>query len=48
MYVVMRIGVVGDRPVFVYNTQEGADACVQRMNAGGIFKYYWEAIPVGP
>ena len=47
MYVVMRVSEIGDRPVLVCNTQEGADACVQKMNASGMFKYYWEAVRVG-
>ena len=47
MYVIMRVSEIGDRPVLIYNTQEGADACVQRMNANGIYKYYWEAVRIG-
>ena len=47
MYVVMQDGPFHKRPVFVYYTEEDAEACVQRMNAGSHYEYYWEEVEIG-
>ena len=47
IYVVIQEGPFHKTPICFYLTEEGAEACVQRMNAGSQYKYYWEEIEQG-
>ena len=47
IYVVIQDGPFHKRPICFYYTEEGAEACVQRMNANSHYKYYWEEVEQG-
>lgn len=47
IYVVIQDGPFHKTPICFYYTEEGAEACVQRMNANSHYKYYWEEIEQG-
>ena len=47
MFVVIQDGPFYKCPVFVFHSEEKADAFVERMNAKDHYKYYWEEVPLG-
>ena len=47
IYVVIQDGPFHKTPICFYLTEEGAEACVKRMNANSHYKYYWEEVEQG-
>ena len=47
MFVVIQDGPFHKRPVFIFHSEENADAFVERMNMKSHYKYYWEEVPLG-
>ena len=47
MFVVIQDGPFHKRPVFIFHSEEKADAFVEKMNMKGHYEYYWEEVPLG-
>ena len=48
IYVVIQEDPFHKTPICFYHSKEGAEACVQRMNAHSHYKhYYWEEVEQG-
>ena len=47
MFIVIQDGPFYKRPVFIFHSEENANALVERMNMKGYYKYYYEEVPLG-
>ena len=47
VYVVFQVNQFNKNPICFYHTEEGAQACVNRMSAKSNYTYYWEEVEIG-
>lgn len=47
MFVIIQDGPFHKRPVFIFHSEEKAEAFVEKMNMKGHYSYYWEEVPLG-